>query len=119
MASHNELGKQGEELAVAHLQNKGYTILERNYRFQKAEIDILALKDNYLVVVEVKTRTLDMVVLPQESINRKKINLLIKAVNGYVEEFEMEKEVRFDMVIVIKDYSKFSVEHIPNAFYHF
>ncbi|MET0945038.1 MAG: YraN family protein, partial [Flavobacterium sp.] len=57
MAEHNELGKEGEKLAAKYLQENGYEILDRNWTFQKAEIDIIAQKDNYLAIVEVKTRS--------------------------------------------------------------
>ena len=57
MAEHNELGKIGEELAVDFLTEKGYEILETNWTFQKAEVDIIAQKGNVLAIVEVKTRS--------------------------------------------------------------
>ena len=57
MAEHNELGKLGEEMAVEFLRKDGYSILETNWTFQKAEIDILAQKGNTLAIVEVKTRS--------------------------------------------------------------
>ena len=66
MAEHNELGKLGEELAVDFLQKNGYEILETNWVFQKAEIDIIAQKDNILVAVEVKTRSSIDFGLPQD-----------------------------------------------------
>ena len=56
MAHHNELGKKGEDMAVAYLMRHGYQILARNFRFEKAEVDILAQKDNILAAIEVKTR---------------------------------------------------------------
>lgn len=74
MAEHNELGKLGEELAVEYLQNNDYTILETNWVFQKAEIDILAQKDNILAVVEVKTRSSIDFGLPQDFVKPKKFN---------------------------------------------
>ena len=84
MAQHNELGKLGEELAVAFLEENGYEILETNWVFQKAEIDIIAQKENVLAVVEVKTRSSIEFGLPQDFVKPKKIQLLVKAVNEYV-----------------------------------
>ena len=81
MAEHNELGKLGEELAVKFLQKNGYAILETNWTFQKAEIDIIAQKNNILAVVEVKTRSSIEFGLPQDFVKPKKIQLLVKAVN--------------------------------------
>ncbi len=77
MAEHNELGKLGEELAVDFLQKNGYEILETNWVFQKAEIDIIAQKDNMLVAVEVKTRSSIDFGLPQDFVKPKKIQLLV------------------------------------------
>ena len=73
MADHNELGKLGEQIAVDFLLENDYTILERNWRFQKAEIDVLAVKENILAVVEVKTRSTLDYGLPQDFVNSKKI----------------------------------------------
>ena len=93
MAEHNELGKLGEELAVAYLQKNGYAILETNWTFQKAEIDILAKKENILAVVEVKTRSSLEFGLPQDFVKPKKIQLLVKAVDAYVNERDLDIDV--------------------------
>ena len=119
MAEHNEIGKLGEELAVEYLQKNGYAILETNWTFQKAEIDILAQKDNVLAVVEVKTRSSIDFGLPQDFVKPKKIQLLVKAVNGYVTENDIESEVRFDIIAIRKDGQGFEIEHLKDAFYHF
>lgn len=119
MAEHNELGKQGEELAVAYLEENGYEILERNWIFQKAEIDIIAQKGGILAVIEVKTRsTLDFG-LPQEFVKPKKIQLLVKAINEYVIQNDLDVSVRFDIVAIHKEKDAFVLEHIEEAFYHF
>ena len=73
MAQHNELGKFGEEMAVEYLQKNGYEILETNWTFQKAEIDIIAQKENILAIVEVKTRSSIDFGLPQDFVKPKKI----------------------------------------------
>ena len=73
MADHNELGKLGEELAVDYLQKEGYDILDTNWTFQKAEIDIIAKKENILAIVEVKTRSSIDFGLPQDFVKPKKI----------------------------------------------
>jgi len=119
MAEHNELGKKGEELAVAHLEQNGYLILETNYIFQKAEIDIIAQNNEYVIVVEVKTRTTDVFGLPQEFVKPSKIKLLVKAINEYVEQNQIEKEIRFDIVSVLKQKKGFVVEHLEDAFFYF
>ncbi|PXY45045.1 YraN family protein [Flavobacterium hydrophilum] len=123
MAEHNELGKKGEDLAVEYLLQNDYKILERNWVFQKAEIDILAKKDNFLAVIEVKTRSSLDFGLPQDFVKPKKIQLLIKAVNAYIndreKDFEDDLEIRFDIIAIHKSQESFAIEHLTDAFYHF
>jgi putative endonuclease len=119
MAEHNELGKLGEEMAVEYLQHEGYEILETNWTFQKAEIDIIAQKENILAIVEVKTRSSLYFGLPQDFVKPKKIQLLVKAVNEYVISNDLDIEVRFDIIAVYKEGKTFEVEHLMDAFYHF
>ena len=119
MAEHNELGKFGEELAVDFLQKNGYDILETNWTFQKAEIDIIALKENSLAVVEVKTRSSIEFGLPQDFVKPKKIQLLVKAVNEYIVYNDLDVEVRFDIIAIYKEDKTYKIEHIEDAFYHF
>lgn len=119
MAEHNELGKLGEELAVKYLQKNGYEILETNWVFQKAEIDIIAQKNDMLAAIEVKTRSSIEFGLPQDFVKPKKIQLLVKAVNEYVISNDLEVEVRFDIVAISKTGNDFSIEHLENAFFHF
>lgn len=119
MAEHNELGKKGEQMAVNHLLEKGFVILERNYRFDKAEIDIIAKQGDVLAAVEVKTRSSIDFGNPQDFLKPKQIQRLVKAMNEYVIENEMNVEVRFDIIAISKSSIGFDIEHIPNAFYHF
>ena len=119
MAEHNELGKLGEEMAVEFLRENGYTILETNWTFQKAEIDIIAQKENILAVIEVKTRsTLDFG-LPQDFVKPKKIQLLVKAVDAFINQRNLDIEVRFDIIAIHKEGISFVIEHLIDAFYHF
>lgn len=119
MAQHNELGKQGEEMAVAHLQKNGYTILERNYRFQKAEVDIIAQLKDTLAIVEVKTRSTADFGNPQDFVKPKQIQRLVSAVHEYVTVNSLDVEVRFDIIAIIKENKMVKLEHLENAFYHF
>jgi putative endonuclease len=119
MADHNDLGKLGEELAVEFLQKNGYEILETNWTFQKAEVDIIAKKENTLAIVEVKTRSSLDFGLPQDFVKPKKIQLLVKAVNEYVVSNNLEVEVRFDIIAIHKEGKSFAIEHLVDAFYHF
>ncbi len=119
MAEHNELGKLGEELAVDLLLKAGYEILETNWVFQKAEVDIIARSSNILAIVEVKTRSDIVFGLPQEAVKHKKIQLLVKAVNEYVIRKDLDVTVRFDIISIIKNGTSFKTEHLQDAFYHF
>ena len=119
MAEHNELGKKGEELAIAFLLEKEYVILEKNYRYQKAEIDIIVQKENILVVVEVKTRSTNYFGNPEEFVNPKKIKLLTMAIDDYVVKNDLDVEVRFDIVAITKKQNEFVIEHIEDAFLFF
>jgi putative endonuclease len=119
MAEHNELGKLGEEMAVEFLQKDGYAILETNWTFQKAEVDIIAQKENTLAIIEVKTRSSLEFGLPQDFVKPKKIQLLTKAVDAYVNEKDLDVEVRFDIIAIHKEGKSFVIEHLIDAFYHF
>lgn len=119
MAKHNELGALGEELAVEELEKNGYEIMERNWRFKKAEIDIIARKNDVLAIVEVKTRSSDYFGDPQDFVNSKKIKMLVEAVNEYVVSKDLEVDVRFDIIAIIINENKLTIEHLEDAFYHF
>ena len=119
MAQHNELGKKGEQLAIDYLLENNYTIVEKNYRFQKAEVDIIAQKENVLAVVEVKTRSTDYFGNPQDFVNPKKIKLLVSAIDNYVTERDLDVEIRFDIIAIIKQKNVFKIEHLKDAFLYF
>jgi len=119
MAEHNELGKEGEKLAVEYLRLKEYEILELNYRYQKAEVDIIAKRGNTLIAAEVKTRSTPEFGNPQDFVKPKQIQQLVKAVNHYVEEEKLDVDVRFDIIAIIKNKSGTRIEHIQDAFLYF
>jgi putative endonuclease len=119
MAAHNELGKLGEDLAVDYLKKNGYTILDVNWTFQKAEIDIIARIENTLAIVEVKTRSSLEFGLPQDFVKPPKIQLLVKAVDAYVNQKNLNLEVRFDIIAIHKEDKSFAIEHLIDAFFYF
>ena len=119
MAKHNELGKKGEQLAVTLLEKKGYLIVERNYRFDKAEVDIIAQQKDVLAIVEVKTRSTVDFGNPQDFVKPKQIKNLVKAVDEYVTVNNLDVEVRFDIIAIVKNGKQFDIEHLEDAFYHF
>ncbi|CDF77833.1 restriction endonuclease type II-like protein [Formosa agariphila KMM 3901] len=119
MADHNRLGTLGEEEAVHYLLKKGYHILERNYRYQRAEVDILAMKENILAVVEVKTRSTSVFGNPQDFVKPKQIQRLVTAVDAYVTSNNLDVDVRFDIIAIINSKDGLKIEHLEDAFYHF
>ncbi|WP_294212557.1 YraN family protein [uncultured Chryseobacterium sp.] len=117
MATHNDFGKKAEDMAVEHLLRSGYKILSRNFRFQKAEIDIIAEKEDLIIIVEVKARSTDAFMLPQEAVKKSKIRLIVAAANHYLEEYNRNEEVRFDIITVLPDEERnLIIEHIIHAF---
>ena len=119
MAEHNDLGALGEAIAIEYLLKNNYKIVEKNWRFKKAEVDIIALKDNILAIIEVKTRSTDFFGNPQDFVYQKKINLLVEAVNEYVISHDLDVEVRFDIIAIVKKQHSTEIKHLEDAFYHF
>ncbi|GGG45137.1 YraN family protein [Epilithonimonas arachidiradicis] len=120
MADHNDFGKIAEDLAVDFLVKNQYKILARNFRYLKAEVDIIAETENQIVIVEVKARHTDVFIEPQEAVSKKKIKLLISASNYFIEENNINKEVRFDIVSVLPNQQKtLEIHHIIDAFQSF
>lgn len=117
MAKHYDLGKKGENIATAHLREKGYKILKQNWRYGKDEIDIIAEIDDFIVFVEVKTRSTDYFGYPEEAVDDKKERFLIRAADEYIIQKDINKEARFDIISIIIDGNKQSIRHIEDAFY--
>ena len=119
MAQHNDFGNWGEKIAIDFLIKKGYEIKETNWRFQKAEVDIIAQIESTLVAVEVKTRSTDYFGNPQDFIKPQKIKLIVKAVDEYVNRNDLDVNVRFDVIAIIKTNNATNIEHLEDAFFHF
>ncbi|MBO0323797.1 YraN family protein [Muricauda sp. CAU 1633] len=119
MGKHNEFGKQGEALAVAFLLNRGYEICAQNYRYLKAEIDIIARQGETVAIVEVKSRKMGFLEDISTTINAKKRKLLVLAADHYVLEMDLDVEVRFDVITVIQKGTDFEIDHLEDAFYFF
>ncbi|WP_274474206.1 YraN family protein [Mangrovimonas aestuarii] len=119
MAEHNDLGKKGEQMAVDFLVDKGYSILERNYRYLKAEIDIIIQKDEVVCAVEVKTRSTSDFGNPQDFVKPKQIKLLVEALNHYILENDLDVEGRFDIIAILNNKKGTQIEHLEDAFFHF
>jgi len=117
MAEFHELGKSGEEIAIGHLRQLGYDILEQNWRKGSFEVDIIAQKGKTLVIAEVKTRSTNYFGEPEEFVTKTKQRNLIKAANGYIYENNLEVETRFDIISVLIKGGQYKVHHIEDAFY--
>ena len=116
MAKHNELGKRGEELAVQYLMEKGYEILERNWRNIHKEIDIIAKKDNVLVIVEVKTRQSEEYGEPDIAVTKQKQTRLISAANAYLFQNQLDINTRFDVISIVFKGDNPEINLIEDAF---
>jgi putative endonuclease len=116
MAEHNELGKQGEAFAKQYLLDKGYKIIETNWRSGHLEIDIIARKYDFISIIEVKTRASNDFGFPEEFVDKKKMKHLIKAAEKYVLKNNIEQGVRFEIIALTKSANGFETEHFEEAF---
>jgi len=117
MADFNELGKQGEDFASSFLAKKGYKIVARNWKMNANEIDIVAEDENFMVFVEVKTRSENYLEHPNSAIAASKQKSIIKTADQYIRRYNIDKESRFDVITIIKCNGKFEIDHVENAFY--
>lgn len=117
MAKHNILGRKGEQEAVSYLQREGYRVLQQNWRFQRIEIDIIAENSEYIIFIEVKTRTSDRWGNPEDAVNNHKIRRMVEAADSYIRDNNVELPVRFDIISLLPDNKSFIVDHIEDAFY--
>ncbi len=117
MAIHNQLGIEGEMVAHNYLLKKGYTIKAQNWRYKQKEIDIIATKDDVLIIVEIKTRSSEDWQHPSESISNAKIKFLVDATEAYIEKYDLDIETRFDVISVIHKNNQWHIEHFEEAFY--
>jgi putative endonuclease len=117
MAEHNDIGKAGEALAQKYLKDKGYTILETNWRHGKDEIDIIATDGKFLVIAEVKTRQSNRLGEPEVSVNRDKQRFLVRAADAYIQRKNIGLETRFDIISILMKNENATINHIVDAFY--
>lgn len=120
MADHNDFGNLAEQLAADFLEKGGYQILVKNFRHQKAEIDIIASYRNQIIIVEVKARGTDIFMEPQEAVTKAKIRSLVMAADFYMKDQNLDQEVRFDIIAVLPDErGKLKITHLEDAFQSF
>ncbi len=111
-----EFGKIGEQMTAKYLTDKGYIILEHNYRRGHLEIDLIALDEDELVIVEVKSRAYDNILQPEDAVDHKKRQALIRLANEYVKTHNRKENVRFDIVTVVSKADGAEIKHLKNAY---
>ncbi|MCT4565018.1 MAG: YraN family protein [Maledivibacter sp.] len=111
-----KIGDMGEDLAVQFLRQKGYRILDRNYRCRFGEIDIIAKLKSYYIFIEVKTRHASSYGRPIEAINGVKINRILKTINFYLSQNRIhDSDIRVDAIeVFLNDFNKAKINHIEN-----
>lgn len=115
-----ELGEWGEKRAALYLIKEGYTILDRNWYAGRNEIDIICEKESgILVIVEVKARQSDFFGDPHTFVSPGKQKTIVKVADAYILEHDLDVEVRFDIIGVLKNKKKDKLEHYEDAFYYF
>jgi len=118
MSDSSTLGLKGESKAAAYLQEKGYKIRHRNWKTGKLELDIIAENTDYVVFVEVKTRTEGYLGEINEIITREKQKLMVLAADSYIRKYDISKESRFDIIIIVVKGQVLEIDqHIEYAFY--
>lgn len=111
-----ELGKRGEAIAVEYLAKSGYRILHKNWHSGHKELDIVSSYNGMLVIVEVKTRWTSYWEEPKESVRRKKQKFIIEAAEAYVQTYDINMDVQFDIISIVLQDDKYELEHIQDAF---
>jgi putative endonuclease len=118
MAKHNDLGIKGEKIAADFLYAAGYSILKKNHRIGRAEIDIIAKTENIIVFIEVKTRSTNRWGAPEIAVDKRKINVLAEAAAQFMQDNFPNSEMRFDIIsIVCNDLNTPILEHFEDVYF--
>ncbi len=111
-----DFGVLGEQMATRYLEDHGFVILDRNYRKGHLEADIIALDHGELVIIEVKTRSNNIWFAPEEAVDHRKRQNLIKVANNYILRHHRKESVRFDIITIISNDKGTEIKHIKDAF---
>lgn len=114
--NHIKVGKEGEKLAANYLVKKGFEVIERNYRYRRFEIDIIAKKGNTLIFVEVKTRSGNYFGEPEEAVADKQAAQIMEAAENYILDIDWNGDIRFDIVSILKR-DESQITHFEDVFY--
>ena len=116
MSKNKEIGRKGESIAIDYLRKKGYSVIHKNYRYRRYEIDIIAMTENTVVFIEVKSRNSLDFGHPEEAIGNSKIEHILRCADHYIHHNHWEGDIRFDIISILYD-QKPVIEHIEDAFY--
>jgi putative endonuclease len=111
-----ELGVWGEDEALRFLQRKGFQLIDRNIRFKRWEVDLVLLDGEELVIVEVKARCTAQIGEPWRAVSKSKQRQIINVADRYVQDNQIERNVRFDIISIVQNQYQTSIEHIADAF---
>jgi putative endonuclease len=114
MSDKTEIGRRGENLAAKFLEEKGFTVAARNFRYGKAEIDLIVQRDEWLLFIEVKTRTSLTYGQPEEFLTDRQVNRIFDAAEEYIYQIDWQGHIRFD-VVSIKLGKEIEIEHFEDA----
>jgi putative endonuclease len=117
MAQHNDFGKRGEVAAAEFLRTTGHEILALNYRYSRAEVDIISKEDSIIVFTEVKARSTEHFGFPEEFVSKKKVKLMKEAAEEYMYQNKLTSEIRFDIISITPVNGALSIHHIKDAFF--
>lgn len=116
MGKNKELGQEGEQMAADYLKKNGWGILEMNYRHRRSEIDLIASKGQLLVFFEVKSRSNTSFGHPEDFVDDKKAENILKGAEHYIEKLDWKGNIRFDIISITKK-EKLELMHFEDAFY--
>lgn len=111
------IGKKGENHAATFLKEQGYHVLNRNYRYKRAEIDLICKRQDLLVFVEVKTRTSAAYGQPESFVSESQQQSIIRGAEQYLEEIGWTGDIRFDVIAILDRKGKQEISHFKDAFY--
>lgn len=111
-----ELGETGEQMAARYLEEQGCVILERHYRKEHKEVDIIALDHGELAVVEVKTRTNEDYFTAEQAVDHHKRQNIIRVANNYVRRYHRTEPLRFDIIAIVGSGATAEIRHTKDAF---
>lgn len=111
-----ELGETGEQIAARYLEEQGCVILERHYRKEHKEVDIIALDHGELAVIEVKTRTNEDYFAAEQAVDHRKRQNIIRVANNYVRSHHRTEPLRFDIIAIVGSGATAEIRHTKNAF---